>query len=395
MHIQSSSRRGLVRVVVFLACLSMLPALHASRQAQAPVDRQTQAPSDLIAKVKAQVAPDTRLTVFDVKAEAKGNALEITGEVDQPASRDAVLSALRQAGQLNVLDKIVVLPDPSLGTRHYGVVTVSVAVQKTKPSHASELGNQLMMGMVVKVLKRESGWYLTQSQDDRYLGWMEPDHLALMSREDVDSFRTAPRLVMTALYTTIREQASDEAAAVSDAVMGDVLRVQGQSSGWYAVQLPDGRRGYVASGAATQYEPWKASRRVTPDSIEKTARMFVGVPYLWGGTSPKGFDCSGFTKTVFRTNGFELQRDADQQSNQGEAVSTDNDLAALQKGDLLFFGPRPGVTRITHVGIYLGGKRFIHCAGMVKFNSFDPASPIYSETLLKRLVKVRRISGQP
>jgi cell wall-associated NlpC family hydrolase len=286
-----------------------------------------------------------------------------------------------------------VLPDPALGARTYGFVTVSVATQKTKPSHASELGNQLIMGMPVKVLKRESGWYLAQSLDEKYLGWMEPDHLALMTREEAEAFKATPRVIVTALFAIVRAQAGDEAETVSDAVMGDVLQLKGKSGNWFSVQLPDGRPGFLPVAAGAEYAAWKASRQVTPDGIEKTALLFVGVPYLWGGTSPKGFDCSGFTKTVLRANGVVLQRDADQQSDEGEAVPTENGLAALRKGDLLFFGPRPGVARITHTGIYLGDKRFIHCSGMVKFNSFDPASPIYSESLLKRLVKVRRVTG--
>jgi gamma-D-glutamyl-L-lysine dipeptidyl-peptidase len=372
--------------LVVAACLCLLPAIQAAHQAPAP--------ADVIARVKAQVAPDTRLAVFDVKAEPKSGGLEVTGEVDQPAARDAVVAALRTAGQATVTDKIVVLPDPALGARHYGVVTVSVAVQKTKPSMASELGNQLVMGMPVKVLKRDSGWYLAQSLDDRYLGWMEPDHVALMTKEELDALSASRRFVLTSVFAVVREQAADEAQAVGDAVIGNVFGIVGQDKGWVAVQLPDGRKGYLPAAAGMEYDAWKASRRLTPDAIEKTARLFVGFPYLWGGTSAKGFDCSGFTKIVFRANGFELQRDADQQSDQGEAVATADGLAQLRKGDLLFFGPRAGVTRITHVGIYLGDRKFIHCAGKVKFNSFDPASPIYSENLLGRLVKVRRITGQ-
>jgi gamma-D-glutamyl-L-lysine dipeptidyl-peptidase len=379
-------RRAPVAALIVLALACGLAPLGAARQAPNP--------ADLVAKVKAQFAPDTRVAVFDVKAEEKNGVLEVSGEVDQPAAKDAVMSAVRAAGFAAASDKIAVLPDPALGAKHFGVVTVSVAVHKTKPSHASELGNQLVMGMPVTVLKREGGWYYAQSLDDRYLGWMEPEHVALMTKEELDAFRAARRVVVTAVFSIVREQASDEAQPVSDVVMGCVLRQAGQANGWFAVELPDGRQGFLPAAAGADYATWKASRRVTPDGIEQVARRFVGFPYLWGGTSPKGFDCSGFTKTVFRANGFELQRDADQQSNQGEAVPTDNDFAQLRKGDVLFFGPRAGVTRITHVGIYLGGKRFIHCAGKVKFNSLDPASPVYSEALLGRLVKVRRI-GQP
>ncbi|HEY3381717.1 MAG TPA: NlpC/P60 family protein [Vicinamibacterales bacterium] len=383
MHRLHRSRR-----IAFAALLGLIVAT------SAPTIRGTvgqAAPADVINRVKAQYAPDTRLTVFDVKAEAKGNALEVSGDVEQTAAKDAILKALLEAGYANVVEKIAVLPDPAFAAKPLGIVTVSVAVMKTKPSHASELGNQMVMGSLVRVLKRESGWYFVQSMSDRYLGWMEPDHVAFMTKERVDAYQQASHAIVTSWFTVVREQAVDNSPVVADLVMGNVLETTGKSGTWQAVTLPDGRAGFVDGAAVTDYATWKSSRALTGENIEKTARLFTGVPYLWGGTSPKGFDCSGFAKTVFRLNGVELQRDADQQSNAGEAVATDNDLAQLRKGDLLFFGPRPGVARITHVGIYLGDKRFIHCAGMVKLNSFDPASPIYSDTLLKRLVKVRRM----
>ena len=375
-------RRRTALVVFVLAA-----ATGAALVGQAP---QAGTAADIVSRVKSQFAPDARIAVFTVQAEVKENGIELVGDVEQPAAREALLKAFKDAGVTNVVDKIAVLPDPAMAAKPLALVTVSVAVMKTKPSHASELGNQLIMGMVVKALKSESGWYFVQSLDDRYLGWMEPSHLALMTKDQADAIARGPRAIVTSLFAFVRERPAPDGAPVCDLVVGDVLSTTGRSAGWMAVQLPDGRKGFVADADATDYQAWKASRKITPEAIEQTARRFMGVPYLWGGTSAKGFDCSGYLKTVFRLNGLELQRDTDQQANEGVAVATDNDFAEVRKGDALFFGPRAGVARITHTGIYLGGKLFIHCAGMVKLNSLDPASPLYSENLLKRLVKIRR-----
>ncbi len=350
--------------------------------------------AEAIKRVQDRIAPDTRVSVFDIKAATRGTALEVTGEVDGAAAREAVLQALRDVGRSPVVDKIVVLPDPQFAARPLGVVTVSVAVMKTRASHESELASQLLMGSVVRILKR-NGWYYVQSLDDRYLGWMEPDHLALMAKADVEAFEHAPRVVVVSPYAWVRSQPSGDAPPVCDSVIGDIFRTTGRAGDFLTVQLPDLRTGYVSQHEVSDYADWKAARRVTADTVEQTARLFMGVPYLWGGTSVKGFDCSGFVKIVFHLNGLELQRDADQQADEGAPVALDPSFSQVRRGDVLFFGPRPGAVNITHTGIYLGAKLFIHCAGLVKLNSFDPASPLYNANLLGRLVKVRRMSFPP
>jgi cell wall-associated NlpC family hydrolase len=167
---------------------------------------------------------------------------------------------------------------------------------------------------------------------------------------------------------------------------------------WRAVETSDGRKGYLERGLVADYAKWKATRTLTAGTVEQTAKRFIGVPYLWGGTSPKGMDCSGFTKTVFRLNGMELNRDANQQAQMGTDVPTGDDMRRLSKGDLLFFGQKASAERperITHVGIYLQDRQIIHTPGGsgVRIDSFDPAAPNYNEGLVKSLVRARRIIG--
>jgi hypothetical protein len=359
---------------------------------------QPAASSDFLKAVKERFAPDTRVAVFAVAAERQGEALVLSGEVDQPAARDAAVKAAREAGHVEVIDKILVLPDPALGERHMGVVTVSVAHMRGKPAHAAELVDEALMGMPVRILKTQNGWYYAQTTVDGYLGWMEPSHIALMSADELSRWSVSPKVIATAHLGFVRDRASNDGAPVCDLVMGGTVRTSGTSGEWYAVELPDGRQGFLERSAAQREDAWRASLRAMPQAIERTARLFMGAPYLWGGTSPRGFDCSGFVKTVYRLNGIDLPRDTDQQASMGQPVAMDQDFSALRTGDLLFFAPRPPEGKplpITHVGIYLGDKLFIHESGMVKLNSLDRASPIFSESLLSRLVAVRRVLNAP
>jgi cell wall-associated NlpC family hydrolase len=124
----------------------------------------------------------------------------------------------------------------------------------------------------------------------------------------------------------------------------------------------------------------------------------MGRPYFWGCNSPRGFDCSGFTKLVFFLNGIELNRDSSQQCLQGVEIPLDEDFKNLRKGDLLFFG-RPdrgtGKERITHVGIYLEDKRFIQASVMVHISSLDPESPISDRRRIRSLLHARRVLPNP
>jgi cell wall-associated NlpC family hydrolase len=236
-------------------------------------------------------------------------------------------------------------------------------------------------------------WYLTQSKDG-YVSWLQKGTFVRCTREQVDAWNSGPLLIVTALEDCILEQPQAGAQPVSDVVLCDLVRETGEEGDWYKVELPDQRTGFLSKKSATDFLAWKQARQPTAENLERTARRFIGRPYLWGCNSPKGFDCSGFTKMVFYLNGIDLLRDSSQQAGQGVPVPLDADLSQLKKGDLLFFGPsarRGKPEKVVHVGLYLGDKLFIHSSERVHISSLDPESPIRDENRIRTLLRARRI----
>jgi len=349
----------------------------------------------VVAPLRARYAPDRRVAVFDVTCVVQGARLVVKGDVDQAAARHDVMVALEAAKLGALVDSIRVLPDPALAATPFGIVKVSVGNVRSNPAHAAELATQVMMGMVVTVLKKQGDWYYIQGPD-RYLGWLEGAAMQLTRPEGADAWQRGPKVIMTAYFGVVRARPDTTSLPVSDAVPGVLFKDDGVRGAWRAVETPDGRKGFIQRSLVADYAAWKASRRLTADNVEATAKRFIGVPYLWGGTSPKGMDCSGFTKNVFRLNGMELNRDANQQAQMGTDVPVGDDYAHLSKGDLIFFGQKASAERaerITHVGIYLQDKLIIHTPGGsgVRIDSFDPAAPNYNDGLVKSMVRARRI----
>jgi cell wall-associated NlpC family hydrolase len=343
----------------------------------------------LLAEARAKFAPDRRTAVFDVSFVRNGRTVTLKGEVQDPELKEQFLMFMRENSEFSVVDSLRALPEENVMPKTYGIVSLSVANIRTTPDHAAEMATQAIMGTPVKILKLKGGWMYVQTPDG-YLGWTD-DAIERMTSTEYEQWMQLPKVIVTSVYGFTYESPDPQSPVVSDIVAGGLFAVSHTDHRWYQVGYPDGRTAYLSRREAEPYPEWLLKTRDTPGSIVATARRFMGVPYLWGGTSTKGFDCSGFTKTVYYLNGVQLPRDADEQSLVGTSVDTTTNFEHLQSGDLLFFGPDP--KRVTHVAISLGGGRFIHASGYVRINSLDPDAPDYSGFRRSSFLQARRIIG--
>ena len=280
--------------------------------------------------------------------------------------------------------------------KSYGVINVSVANLRATDDYDAEMVSQALLGTPVKVLSISSknSWPKVETPDG-YHGWIHKDAISLMDEAHLHEWNSASKAVVTALFGIVRESPNQNGTVVSDVVGGDRLRLEGRRGAWLKVSFPDGRGGYVRGNEAMEEGAWKKNLRVDADAIISTAMSMKGFPYVWGGMSPKGMDCSGFVRTVLWMHGIIIPRDASQQAPCGERIDIVKsggsiDTSALKKGDLLFFGRRDS-GRVSHVGIYIGGGRFIHSLGLVKVGSIDPKAPDFDSYNTGRLLFATRV----
>jgi hypothetical protein len=262
------------------------------------------------------------------------------------------------------------------------------------------MATQALMGTPVRVLQKENGWFLIQTPD-RYIAWTESAGIAPLTGLQLDRWKSSERLIYMGDYGLVYQNPENGAPPVSDIVMGGILAIGngGKKDGNFMnVELPDGRKGFVRTTECLNFRQWAEQSVPDPASMLKTAFSFMGRPYLWGGTSSKGFDCSGFTKTIYMMGGLILSRDASQQVLQGVEVPGADIWNELKTGDLLFFGRKATAEsgeRVSHVGMYAGGSDFIHCSGLVRVNSLDPARPNFKPYYRTNLLHVKRIIETP
>ncbi|HMN24998.1 MAG TPA: C40 family peptidase [Ignavibacteriaceae bacterium] len=349
--------------------------------------------NSILKEMKEKFAPDKRVAVFNIESSELDNKVLLKGETNLPEVKTELLKMIDQT-KIKFEDQIEILPSENLGDKKFGVINLSAANLRLKPDHPAELVTQSILGTPIKVLKKgEDGFYLVQTPDG-YVSWLDNDGFAFMDESELKDWLSSPKIIYTKVYGFSYTKADENSQPVSDLVEGNLLKIIGEENNFFLINYPDGRVAYVKKDEAKLFIDWYKALNPTGETILNTAYHFMGIPYLWGGTSTKGMDCSGFTKTVYFLNGIILSRDASQQVNTGELVDTKDGWQNLQAGDLLFFGRKAEgdkKERITHVAIYIGDGDFIHAAGRVKINSFNPSKSYFSDYRKSGFIRAKRI----
>ena len=239
----------------------------------------------------------------------------------------------------------------------YMMVLVAVAPLRAEAAHRSEMVSSLLFGEVVEVIDQSGDFYQIRCNYDQYEGWCQKTQLITINN-----------------YLAVN-QSNDLTAEFSNLLIVNGTDMQipiGASLGLFVnKKLTIGKFEFIYMGAIAKPNP----TLFTADYIKHIAMLYLHAPYLWGGRSVFGIDCSGFVQQVFHFFAKTLPRDAHQQAVLGEVVGF---LQEAQCGDLAFFDNAEG--RITHVGIMLDGQSIIHASGRVRIDSIDNMGIINSDT---------------
>lgn len=279
--------------------------------------------------------------------------------------------------------------------RKWAVVEFSTNFMREEPDYAAENGDQALMGTVVEIIGERGYWKHIVSPEP-YSAWVNEMGIVEMDQEEVNDYIDCLKYICITDFTHIYSEPSLDSERISDFVMGGLVRSLFNGRGkplkngkFLACMLPSGKCGWVLKSDVEDFDTWVASRNPDADAIINTAFDFLGVPYMWGGTSIKHVDCSGLIRSVFFMNGILMPRNASQQARAGVPVRLDE----LVPGDLIFFGT-PGENgnpdKISHVGIYMGDDVYIHASQVVRINTLDPESEDYGG---RQPLCARRILG--
>lgn len=277
--------------------------------------------------------------------------------------------AVRLTAGLLLVSTCVVPALAVTGTVNTGSSTLRV---RSEANTSSTVLDKLSNGTKVDVISTTNGWYKISYED--LTGYVSSDYLILDDAQDAVSAVSAsspadavaaqstPQPMaettygkVTANSLNVRSEPNTDSAKVGSLKSGKIVQILGQTqSGWYQIE-----NGYISAEYVVLVDAAEAQKSSKGQEIADYALQFVGYPYVYGGSSPSGFDCSGFTSYVYRQFGYSLNRSAASQLSNGTPVS----MSELQPGDLVLFKKSgTGSKAASHVGIYIGNNQFVHAS---------------------------------
>ncbi len=243
----------------------------------------------------------------------------------------------------------------------YGICNLSIVPLRIDPSDTSELVSQVLYGELFKVLEQRKSWSKIRLAYDKYEGWIDNKQYVEIPELEYNSVIKQDHLLSTDL----------------------IEYVQDENDQLYTIPIGSSLNGLSLLNHS--FDGNSSSQKNEKSNLIKTAFLYLNAPYLWGGKTPFGIDCSGFTQMVYKLNGYHLLRDASQQATQGNALSF---IEESEPGDLAFFDNAEG--HITHVGIIMEDNYIIHAHGKVRIDRLDH-SGIYNADKRTHTHKLRVI----
>jgi hypothetical protein len=250
----------------------------------------------------------------------------------------------------------------------YGICDLNSIPLRLEASDTSEMVSQVLFGDHFTVLEKKKQWLYIKLAFDGYQGWIDEKQVKEITLDVFESLKDATFHFSTELINF----ATNEEKQLIPLSIGSILPNYSENT-------------FSINDKNYDFEGTVSESKLSKSNLVKTAFMYLNSPYLWGGKTPFGIDCSGFTQMVYKMNGFKLFRDASQQAKQGDVLSF---IEESEAGDLAFFDNNEG--RIIHVGIILPNNYIIHASGKVRLDRLDQ-SGIYNEELNKHTHQLRII----
>jgi len=253
----------------------------------------------------------------------------------------------------------------------YGICNLSVIPVRIENSHSSEQVSQLLFGEYFKIIEEYVDWVKIENSFDKYVGWIDAKQFLSISENEYNKLTTSTHYLANDYIDLI----FDDQNNIIPVTIGALLPYFSNHS----FQLGSKKLNYEGEVVVCE------NKNINKAKLIDTAYTYLNTPYLWGGKSPLGIDCSGLTQMIYKINGFQIPRDSTEQSKIGEVLSF---IEESEPGDLAFFDNDEGI--ITHVGIILADNYIIHSYGKVRIDRIDHTG-IFNIDTLRHTHKLRVI----